>query len=926
MIIPMRYFFLLLGLILHTAATVLHAEAPSDFSWNAHWIGPGSGASLGLKGANWIWSDEPGVNPLQNAPLGAREFTREVVIPSDRHIKKGAALFAADNQFELLVNGKSVGSGKSWQDPTLIDITQSLHPGENTLTVKAINDPVSGSVNAAGLIGKVLIETDGAAPIEIPTDASWKSLGRPASVIGTVGTTPWGNLRVEPNPTENLWTAYRKSFDLPQKPANATARIAVDSKYWLWVNGTLVVREGGLKRGPNPNDTYFDVVDLAPYLVEGRNQISVLTWFFGRDGYSHKNSGSTGFLFELTTPFGNVVSDTSWKTMRHPSFGEAAKKSNKRLAESSVHFDAGLEPQGWNTPGFNDNSWSVAADLGAPPTAPWNRLWERAIPQWKDFGLKDYANASDLSAGKTGTIIAKLPYNSQVTPWIKVSAPAGRLIRMKTDDDLCDIQAEYVTRDGEQEFETPAWMSGHAVIYEIPGDVHALGLKYRESGFNTEFTGTFVSDDAFLNKLWQKCRRTLYINMRDNFFDCPDRERAAWWGDIVIQLGQVFHTFDARANLLIRKCMYNLANWQTPSKTLFAPIPAGNWNAELPQQMLASVGQYGFWNYYLQTGDKQTLADVYPHVRDYLSIWQTDADGLIMQRKVSWNWSDWGKSIDKRVLDQAWYCLALEGAARMADELGKPEEAKVYREKRQAIIAATNAHYWNGQAYRDPNYKDETDDRAQGMAVVSGIAGPDKYPAIRAELAKSFHASPYLEKYILESLFMMDAPDQALERLHLRYNEMVDSETTTLWELFSRKDGTINHAWTGGPLTLMYEEIAGVAPTSPGYATYRVMPRLGRLKQVDAGFDSVKGRIEVKITDGPDGFNLRLESPAGTKATVLLPVPDPAPAVVQANGVVVWQNGSPAAAVPGLESGHAEGGRISFVVSPGTWSFDVRVP
>ena len=374
--------------------------------------------------------------------------------------------------------------------------------------------------------------------------------------------------------------------------------------------------------------------------------------------------------------------------------------------------------------------------------------------------------------------------------------------------------------------------------------------------------------------------------------------------------------------------MYNLANWQNPSKTLFAPIPAGNWNKELPQQMLASISRYGFWNYYLHTGDKQTLADVYPHVRDYLSIWQTDADGMIVHRagENGWDWADWGKDVDIRVLDQAWYCLALDGAARMADELGKPSEAADYRAKRQSIITAVNARCWNGQAYRDPNYKDATDDRAQGMAVVSGIAGPDKYPAIRAELAKSFHASPYLEKYILESLFLMNAPDEALERLHSRYKEMVDSETSTLWELFSRADGTINHAWTGGPLTLMYEEVAGVAPTSPGYATYRVMPRLGPLKQVDAGFDSVKGRIEVKITKGSDGFHLRLESPAGTKATVSLPVPDPARAVVQANGVVVWQNGSPAAAVPGLESGHAEGGRISFVVSPGTWSFDVRVP
>jgi len=911
--------------LLSTLCTLI-AESPSDFAWSARWIGPGTGSSLSLTGANWIWSDEPGIDPVKNAAPGTQEFTKTVVLPPGRRVTQGTAVFSADDRFELAVNGKAVGSGDAWQRPSQIDITSALRPGTNTLTLKVINNPASGAVNAAGLIGKVRITLEGGAPLEIATDASWLSKGRPARVIGPLGTAPWGNLRAEPGSGSNLWTAYRKTFDLAQKPATATARIAVDSKYWLWVNGTLVVREGGLKRGPNRTDTYFDVVDLAPYLVRGRNQIAVLTWFFGRDGFSHKNSGSPGFLFELTTPGRTIVSDASWKTLRHPSFGEAAMKSNFRLAESSVRFDARLEPQGWTTAVFNDSGWSAASEHGVPPTAPWNKLWERPIPQWKDFGLKDYVNAAELTAGTKGPLTARLPYNAQITPWLRVTAPAGRLIRMRTDNALSDIQAEYLTREGEQEFETPAWMSGHAVIYDIPDDVRVLGLKYRESGFDTEFTGTFATDDAFLNTLWEKCRRTLYINMRDTFFDCPDRERAAWWGDIVIQLGQVFHTFDGRAHSLIRKCMYNLANWQNPSKTLFSPIPAGNWNKELPQQMLASIGQYGFWNYYLHTGDKQTLADLYPNVRDYLSIWETDADGLIVHRsgENGWDWADWGKEVDLRVLDQAWFCLALEGAARMADELGKPAEASAFRAKRQSIIDAINKLCWNGQAYRDPNYKGATDDRAQGMAVVAGIATPDKHPAIRAELAKSFHASPYLEKYILESLFLMDAPEAALERLRSRYKEMVNSETSTLWELFTREDGTINHAWTGGPLTLLYEEVAGVAPTSPGYATYRVSPRLGPLRNIETGFDTVKGRIETKITNGPDGFRLNLKSPAGTTATVALPARDPDHAVVTANGVIVWQNGKAAQAVPGLTPGRAERGRITFIASPGEWSFEVR--
>lgn len=53
----------------------------------------------------------------------------------------------------------------------------------------------------------------------------------------------------------NLWICYRKQFKLHEAPSSAFTKIATDSKYWLWINGKLVVFEGELKRGPNPSDT-----------------------------------------------------------------------------------------------------------------------------------------------------------------------------------------------------------------------------------------------------------------------------------------------------------------------------------------------------------------------------------------------------------------------------------------------------------------------------------------------------------------------------------------------------------------------------------------------------------------------------------------------------------------------------------------------
>ena len=78
--------------------------------------------------------------------------------------------------------------------------------------------------------------------------------------------------------TKTDWTVT-----LAEVPRTLTAHIAADSKYWLWINGRMVVFEGGLKRGPSPYDTYYDSVEIAPYLTSGENTIAVLVWHFGKN-------------------------------------------------------------------------------------------------------------------------------------------------------------------------------------------------------------------------------------------------------------------------------------------------------------------------------------------------------------------------------------------------------------------------------------------------------------------------------------------------------------------------------------------------------------------------------------------------------------------------------------------------------------------
>ncbi len=736
--------------------------------------------------------------------------------------------------------------------------------------------------------------------------------------------------------SSNQWIAFRKTFVVPATSKVAPARIAVDSKYWLWLNGALVVREGGLKRGPTPQDTYCDEIDLAPHLKPGTNTLALLLWHFGKDGFSHKSSGQAGLLFQCEADGFTLVSDAIWKARLHPAFQDtAAPHPNFRLPESNIRFDATRDIPGWEQPGFQDAGWPTAVEFCRAPCAPWNQLVRRPVPQWKDYGLKPYLNATELPTDSGGKRIeARLPYNAQVTPYFKVDAPAGQVIRIQTDNyrggSAPNVRAEYVTREGVQEYECPGWMNGHAVHYDIPAGVKILDLQFRESGFDTGFAETFTCDNDFLNRLREKAVRTLYITMRDTYMDCPDRERALWWGDAVNELGEAFYALDRRADSLARKSMLELVGWQKPDGVLFAPIPAGNWDKDLPLQMLASIGRTGFWTYGLYSGDTHTLRAVYPGVKRYLEIWDMQPGGLVVQRPGGWPWGDWGENVDMTVLYNAWYHLALQGMEQMALTLKYTNDLAWIAERKASIEGAFNATFWNGTEYRSPDHQGKTDDRANALAVVAGLAGPDQYPALLQVFKTQEHASPYMEKYVLEALCLMNEPAYAQERIQRRYAAMVDHpEYTTLWEGWGiGKEGfgggTINHAWSGGPLTIMSQYFAGIAPTTLGFATYQVMPRMGSLTNLHTQVLTVRGAIELEVCNQNDAFLLKLTSPPGTLAHVGIPMSHETEfREVQANGATVWEPGKPVQQ-PGIEFVGWSNSFLTFAVQPGEWHFRAR--
>ena len=689
---------------------------------------------------------------------------------------------------------------------------------------------------------------------------------------------------------ENVWMCFNKKVILERKPEELIADISADSKYWLYINGKNVVFEGSVKRGPDENSGYYDSIDIAPFLKEGENSICALVWYWDNEtSYSYNSSGQGGFLFEAENSDVTIISDKSWKVKRNSAFVDSSLyPPNYRLPEYSIYFDARKDTD-WINDGYDVSDWENATEYAVGGEGAYGSLYPRGIPFLKDYGLKDYENSKDFENYTVNKLFGEkitvdIPYNAQLTPYLKIIAPAGKKIRITTENTLIGaVSTTYITKEGEQEFEALGWFNGEHITYKIPRGVTVVSLKYRETGYDSSFCGDFRCDDEFLNSLWQKSLRTLYVTMRDNFMDCPDRERAQWWGDVTSEMIMTMYSMDSNSYLLYQKGVEAMLSHVDESKVLQTVVPISGDYFELPVQQLAGI--VGFITYYEYTGDKAFLEKVYNASIDYLKLWEIGENNLVVHRGGSWDWADWGKKADMTAIENAWYYYALSAAEEMAQILEKNEDISFITQRKDTIAKGYKS-LRTEEGFRSDDVK-KPDDRANALAVLSGLAEKEQYDTITAVLTNTKNSSPYMEYYVLEALCKMGKYEAARDRIKDRYEGMMSEDYSTLWEFWDSWRGTKNHAWSGGPLVIMSKHFAGITPIEAGYEKVKIEPQYTLSDSMSCTVPSVKGLITLSFEKLDENYIINLTLPQDINA--VLYVPDNA--VVHINSEVYYKNG-----------------------------------
>ena len=144
--------------------------------------------------AQWIW------RPKTAGADGIAVFRKQFYIHRPVY---GQIDIAADERYELYVNGRRVGAGQNWRVLNRYDIQPLLVSGRNVVAVRAEKRDSQGP---AGLVARVILRTSGGTFVSHSTDATWRASDREQP--------RWNSLNFE----DDAWVAAVSLGELGRTP------------------------------------------------------------------------------------------------------------------------------------------------------------------------------------------------------------------------------------------------------------------------------------------------------------------------------------------------------------------------------------------------------------------------------------------------------------------------------------------------------------------------------------------------------------------------------------------------------------------------------------------------------------------------------------------------------------------------------------
>ncbi|RYE19661.1 MAG: alpha-rhamnosidase, partial [Sphingobacteriales bacterium] len=573
---------------------------------------------------------------------------------------------------------------------------------------------------------------------------------------------------------------FRKNIELAAKPASFFIHVSADNRYKLYINDKLV------SLGPARGDLHYwnyETLDLAPYLIAGKNTVAALVFNEGQYRPEAIISLRTAFILQGQTAAEEILNtNKTWKYTQDkgynalPGFFAASTGEMIDMNKSTV--------VGWTTAGFDDSTWQQAAKVaGANLKGQWDGYSWMLVPSPLPQMELTYQRIPTLRKATGIKVPATFP--AKKSP---VTIPANTTVKLLLDQTFltnafvtfnfskgkdAGISLKYAEsmyadpksgRKGNRDVVEGKQFVGRkdSIISNGTTGQSVTNLNFRTfryveiivttkaeplviddiygtfTGYPFKVNATYTSADAEAQKILDIGWRTARLNAFETYTDCPYYEQLQYIGDTRIQMMvSYYYSGDDR---LAR----NAIDLMDHSR-----LPEGVTYSRYPTKGTQIISTFSLWyigilhDYWMYRNDSAFIQDKLAGTRSILNFFEKyqQADGSLKNTPY-WTFVDWvgGKgwgmggpdgSRSSAILDLQ-LLSAYQWAAQLEGKIGMPAYADLYNKKATQLKETIQRKYWSADKMLLADYEDKEtfSQHANSLAILSGVISDKDIPAV----------------------------------------------------------------------------------------------------------------------------------------------------------------------------------------------------
>ncbi len=733
--------------------------------------------------------------------------------------------------------------------------------------------------------------------------------------MGLLESSDWKACWIEPDIPEvdtasNPCPFLRKEFKAQKNIRAAKVYASSLGLYQLFLNGEKV---GDQLFTPGwtsyKKRLQYQVYDVTNLLNNGRNAIGVILgdgWYRGflawggKKGY-YGNKLALILQLEIIYEDGSkemIITDKSWKAATGP------------ILKSDIYngevYDARLEMDGWNEPGFNDRNWNSVSEkdysreiLIASEGVP-VRVTQILKPV-KKFTTPGGDMVFDLGQNIVGWVLLELQSEAGTRITLRHAEVLDKEGNFYTDNLRAARQEiQYIFKgEGKETFEPHFTFQGfrYVAVSDYPGEISVDNLSARVIHSDMKPCGNFECSDTLINRLQNNIQWGLRGNFLDIPTDCPQRdERLGWTGDAQAFAPTACFNMDAAA--FYTKWMKDFIADQKEDGSVPVVIPnilnggcATGWS---------DAALIIPWTVYRAYGDTRILEIQYESMKAWVEYMRKQAGSSYLYN-TGFHFGDWlafattrsdypGATTDKDLIATAYFYYSTELLQKTAVILGRDQDAEDYRILMQNIKNAFQKEFIT------PNGRISSNTQTAYVLALAFDLYPENMKETAAKrlaedvkkfghITTGFLGTPLICHVLTDNWYTDLAYMLLFRKEYPSWLYPVTMGATTIWERWDgiKPDGTFqdpgmnsfNHYAYGAVGNWLYTKAAGIQSDTeiPGYKKIIIKPHITeKLSYVKAEYNSVYGKIisHWELKDGK--LRLKVIIPANTTADIHIPV------------------------------------------------------